>query len=308
MLATGGDAGGAGAGAGAETVRLNAASEALALPSLTEITIPLVVPTSPEAGVPLSTPVEVENAAHVGLFVIENVSASPFASDAVGAKRYAVPTVAALDGDPPMVGAVLVGAGAGAGADAAAETVRLNAASEALALPSLTEITIPLVVPTSPEAGVPLSTPVEVENAAHAGLFVIEKLSASPSASDAAGPKRYAVPTVVVVAGEPLMVGAVLVDVGAAAFADCASGVEPESPPPHALSAAAISVVEATRRRPLIVICTLPHSPGGLAGHAHHARRHPGNSKRARAYRPALLRQDASASARCDKCVISHGV
>jgi hypothetical protein len=52
-----------------------------------------------------------------------------------------------------------------------ATTVRLNGASEALNTPSLTLMMIlPVVVPTSPGAGVPLSLPVEVLNVAHAGV------------------------------------------------------------------------------------------------------------------------------------------
>src|SRR5690606_24427876 len=63
-------------------------------------------------------------------------------------------------------------------------------------------------LPTLAAAGVPLSCPLVVLNVAHAGLFAIENVSLSPSASDAVGRKLYAAPTSTVVAGDPPIVGA----------------------------------------------------------------------------------------------------
>jgi len=58
--------------------------------------------------VPLSRPVEVLNAAHDGLLAIENVSAWPSGSDAVGVNEYAWPDVTEDDGVPLMTGARFV--------------------------------------------------------------------------------------------------------------------------------------------------------------------------------------------------------
>ena len=73
------------------TVKLNAASDALASPSLTLMTMPLVVPTCCAAGVPDSRPVAVSNDAQAGGFAMLNVNGSPSASLAVGVKTYCVP-------------------------------------------------------------------------------------------------------------------------------------------------------------------------------------------------------------------------
>ncbi len=64
------------------TVIPNAASDALAWPSVTLIVMPLKVPT-PDA-VPSSRPVVVLNVAHEGRFVMLNVSELPSGSLAVG--------------------------------------------------------------------------------------------------------------------------------------------------------------------------------------------------------------------------------
>jgi hypothetical protein len=56
--------------------------------------------------VPERRPVEVLNAAQVGLFEILNVSLSPLASLALGVNEYAVPTRAEVAGDPEIVGAL----------------------------------------------------------------------------------------------------------------------------------------------------------------------------------------------------------
>ena len=63
----------------------------------------------------------------------------------------------------------------------------LNAGSAAESCPSDTLITMPLVVPTWVEPGVPLRRPLAVSKLAHAGLFDTLKLKRSPSASLAAG-------------------------------------------------------------------------------------------------------------------------
>jgi hypothetical protein len=57
-------------------------------------------------------------------------------------------------------------------------TEMLKARSDALWCPSLTLMTMPESVPTSVSLGVPLSCPVVALNVAHAGLLLIEKLSA----------------------------------------------------------------------------------------------------------------------------------
>jgi hypothetical protein len=59
-------------------------------------------------------------------------------------------------------------------------------------------------------SGVPASRPVDELKLAQPGFLLIENRSVSPSASLAAGWNRYAKPTVAVVAGEPLIVGAEL--------------------------------------------------------------------------------------------------
>ncbi len=50
----------------------------------------------------------------------------------------------------------------------------LNEDKLAVAVPSLTVITISLYVPTSPLSGVPVNAPVSVAKAAHEGVPVIE--------------------------------------------------------------------------------------------------------------------------------------
>ena len=110
----------------------NAASAALALPSLTLITMFEYVPALAPVGVPDSCPVAVLNVAHAGRFAIANVSVSPSPSAAVGRNVYALPALTVLAGVPLIVGALF----------GAAATVIENGASAALALPSLTLITM----------------------------------------------------------------------------------------------------------------------------------------------------------------------
>ena len=159
------------------TVIENAGSDALLDPSLALITIPGSVPTLLAAGVPDSWPVVVLKLAQDGLAAIEKVSFAPPASLALGRNIYALETVACVTGDPEIVG----------GGGAAAETVMLNAGSDAAWVPSLTLMTIGLEVPTSAAAGVPLSLPVEALKVAHEGFPVTAKVSVLALASEALG-------------------------------------------------------------------------------------------------------------------------
>ncbi len=136
--------------------------------------------------------------AQVGRFVIEKVSASPFASEAVGRKLYAEPMFTDRAGLPLMTGAAFE-------VDPA-DTVIVKAFNVAVALPSLTLIVTLLCV--RAVVGVPDNVPVEVEKFAQLGLFTMLKPSVSPSASLATGRKLYAVPTFAVVGGVPEIVGA----------------------------------------------------------------------------------------------------
>jgi len=70
-----------------------------------------------------------------------------------------------------------------------ASTVIENGGRELLSLPSLTLITMFEEVPSRELPGVAVSLPVRVLNAAHVGLFRIEKVSLLPSGSLAAGTK-----------------------------------------------------------------------------------------------------------------------
>ena len=64
-----------------------------------------------------------------------------------------------------------------------------KAAKAILAAPSVTLITMSVVVPTSLLSGVPVRAPVLVLKVAQSGLLVILKVSVSPSTSAAAGVK-----------------------------------------------------------------------------------------------------------------------
>src|SRR5262245_58547559 len=89
-------------------------------------------------------------------------------------------------------------------------TVIVNAGSDAATRPSLTEITTLAKVPTLLASGVPLRAPVDALKLAQTGRFAIEKVSELLSGSDAVGVNEYAWPTVALVAGVPLIVGASL--------------------------------------------------------------------------------------------------
>ena len=89
--------------------------------------------------------------------------------------------------DPPLLTLVGVALRLTVGATTAAFTVIANADNEADALPSLTLITMPEVVPTSAAAGVPLSCPVEMLKLAHEGMLVMENVRPLPAGSLAVG-------------------------------------------------------------------------------------------------------------------------
>jgi hypothetical protein len=114
------------------TVIANADNEADALPSLTLITMPEVVPTFAAVGVPLSCPVALLKLAQEGWLVMEKVRVLPDGSVVVGVKEYAVPTVTLVAGEPEIVGP-----------ETPAATVIAKAGSEALATPSVTLMTMP---------------------------------------------------------------------------------------------------------------------------------------------------------------------
>jgi hypothetical protein len=149
-------------------------------------------------GVPDKRPEVVLNVAQAGLLAIEKVSGFPSASVAVGWNAYGWPAATEIGGVPLMAGALLPVA-----------TLIEKGASEALAVPSDTEIVTPLkVMPTKLLLGVPDKRPVVVLNAAQAGLLATENVSAFPSASVALGWNAYACPAVTDVGGVPLMTGA----------------------------------------------------------------------------------------------------
>ena len=137
------------------------------------------------------------NVAHDGLFVMLNVSGSPFASLAVGVKLYATPTFALVDGVPLIFGAVFV-------VDEP-DTVMLNVGSDAFVTPSVAVMTMLENTPVA--VGVPESLPVDVLNVAHDGLLRMDSVTVLPSGSFTVGWNEYAVPTFAVVGGVPVMVG-----------------------------------------------------------------------------------------------------
>ena len=169
---------GGGGGAAFATVIANAGSEALLDPSLALITIPGSVPTFAADGVPASWPVAESKFAQAGLAAIAKVSFAPLASLALGRNMYALETIAWVAGVPEMLGG---------GGGAAVVTVIVNAGREAVCVPSLTLIVIGPDAPTLAAAGVPLSLPVVVSNAAHEGLPVMAKVSVLALASEALG-------------------------------------------------------------------------------------------------------------------------
>jgi hypothetical protein len=117
---------------------------------------------------------------------------------------YVPPAATMGAGVPEIMGGVFEGVGAAS----FAATVMRNGPMESVAFVSVTVISISPVSPTSASPGVPLSVPFATLKEAHDGLPVMEKLSASLSASEAAGAKEYGVPALAVSAGEPSRTGA----------------------------------------------------------------------------------------------------
>src|SRR5690606_9545628 len=92
----------------------------------------------------------------------------------------------------------------------------------------------------SPLPGVPDRRPVFVSKSAHWGRFSIEKVSTSPSASEAVGTKLYADPATTCVCGLPEIVGAWFsLPLGGWLPPDWLACASPPSSPPHAASASA---------------------------------------------------------------------
>ena len=89
--------------------------------------------------------------------------------------------------DPPLLTLVGVALRLTVGATTAAFTVIAKVDNAADPVPSLTLITIPDVVPTSPAPGVPLSCPVEMLKLAHEGMLVMENVRPLPAGSLAVG-------------------------------------------------------------------------------------------------------------------------
>ena len=179
----------------AATVIVKAGSAAVAVPSLTLITMFVYVPTFAAVGVPWSWPVPAVNVAHAGRFAIENVNGLLFGSLAVGVNEYWLFCSTLVGGDPEITG----------GEFGAAATVIVNAGSDAVAVPSLTLIVTFENVPAA--VGVPWSWPVLAVNVAHAGRFAIENVNGLLFGSLALGVNEYIVPTCTDVDGEPEIVG-----------------------------------------------------------------------------------------------------
>jgi hypothetical protein len=141
------------------TVSVNGVSPTPTLPSLTRIWMFEYVPTLAAVGVPDNTPVALLKVIHAGRLTMAKRSGSRFSSLAVGAKRYAAPTATDVAGVPEMTGATLW-----------RRAARIeNSSGELELVPSLTVMRMSYHCPTT--VGVPLSTPVDVENVAHDGRF-----------------------------------------------------------------------------------------------------------------------------------------
>ena len=108
-------------------------------------------------------------------------------------------------------------------------------------LPSVTLITMLLVVPAEAAVGAPDSAPVLVLNVAHDGLPVWLNVNVSPSGSLAAGVNEYAAPAVTCVAAVPEIVGALFAIVIAKA------GKEADPPLPSATSLLSPSALPVAR-------------------------------------------------------------
>ncbi len=118
---------------GAVTVIANAGRAALALPSLTLMTMPEKLPVVPVGGVPVNAPVCMLKVAQAGLPAIANVSGLSSGSAAVGTNVYGVPAATDVIGAPEIVGGELV---------VGIVTTSVNGGSDTVALPSVTAITM----------------------------------------------------------------------------------------------------------------------------------------------------------------------
>src|SRR5688572_7794593 len=112
------------------TVIVKCGSDAELTPSVAMIMIDAKVPAA--VGVPERRPVDVLNVAQDGRLRMENVSALPSGSRAVGWKEYAVPTLAVVGGVPEICGDPF-----GLG-----RTTSENAGSDTRVVPSVTEMTM----------------------------------------------------------------------------------------------------------------------------------------------------------------------
>ena len=158
------------------------------MPSLTLMTMPLVVPTSRPSAF-LQAARRVLNVAQDGLFAMLNVSVSLSASVAVGRNEYGVPGITAVAGVPEIVGARF----------GAALTMIENGASAGRGLAVAHADHDVEGVPTCAAAGVPAAARVALKVAQPACSMMLN-VSVSLSASLAVGGNVYGVPTVAVVA------------------------------------------------------------------------------------------------------------
>jgi len=146
------------------------------------------LPACAEVGVPLSAPVAELKVAHAGLPAIENPRESPLGSLVVGTKLYGEVACTEPGGEPLMDGGELApGGGAGSAGSVALWTVKVNAGSDATAIPSDTEIITVDVGPMFAAEGVPDTMPVCLSIVAQVGRPEALKVSVSPSRSVAWG-------------------------------------------------------------------------------------------------------------------------
>ena len=115
--------------------------------------------------------------AHDGLLTIANCSFCWSPSLALGWNWYGWPSVAVVAGAPEIVGAT------------PRTTLMPNLASPLRLTPSLTEIWMPLILPTSIDDGVPYRRPVLASKLAQRGFLLIAKVSCAESGSLALGRK-----------------------------------------------------------------------------------------------------------------------
>ena len=115
------------------------------------------------------------------------------------------------------MGAPLISGGespSGGGVGSSAGMISMLNGGSALPLtPSLTLMTMPVINPVSPLAGVPESSPVVGSKLAQEGLVRIEKVKRSPSGSFADGLNKYLFPSVTCCIGIPEILGALLLTV-----------------------------------------------------------------------------------------------